>query len=387
MISPLQAGQEGHTEGAPSRRPVMRRFETYVLSEILPLLVAALSALIVLLMLKGLEDVLAPLLAKGASPALVAQLLALNVPEAMAFGLPLALMFAALLGLSRLSGDSEIKAALSGGIPGTTLFRPVLLLAGLVTLLSFGINEVLVTRAKVQAQSVQRQIVLDNPRVIGLAQTAGGGLVLRDALDRAISVGSVGEDGTLRNLRIVTMQPGLPPREVITAREGVLQEGSNVLELRGGQRVSYQGARPVTVLNFETGQLPVQDVQASFDGGSGLDPFYLPLGTLKERTDGYRDSGIRSPGDFTALYRKFAQPLSALALAFFAVSLALYTFRSGLNLGLVWALLLSFAYYATWSVFRVMGENGALPAPVAAFGPDVIALLAGALLLWRASRQ
>lgn len=365
----------------------MKRFETYVLSEILPLLVAALSALIVLLMLKGLEDVLAPLLAKGASSSLVAQLLALNVPEAMAFGLPLALMFAALLALSRLSGDSEIKAALSGGISGTTLFRPVLLLAALVALLSFGINELLVTRAKVQAQTVQRQIVLDNPRVIGLAQTAGGGLVLRDALNRAISVGSVAEDGTLQNLRIVTMQPGLPPREVITAREGTLEQGSNVLQLRGGQRVSYQGSRPVTVLTFEEGELPVQDVQASFDGSSGLDPFYLPLSELKERTDSYRASGVHSPGDFTALYRKFAEPLSALALAFFAVSLALYTFRSGLNLGLVWALLLSFAYYATWSVFTVMGENGALPPLIAAFGPDVVALLAASVLLWQASRQ
>ena len=365
----------------------MKRFETYILGEILPLLVATLSALIVLLMLKGLEDVLAPLLAKGASPGLVLQLLALNVPEALAFGLPLALMFASLLALSRLSGDSEIKAALSGGISGATLFRPVLLLAGLVTLLSFGTNELLVTRAKVQAQSVQRQIVLDNPRVVGLAQTAGGGLVLRDALDRAISVGHVAEDGTLHDLRIVTMQTGQPPREVITAREGTLKPGSNVLELRGGQRVSYQGSRPVTVLTFQSGTLPVQDVQASFEGGRGLEPFYLPLDTLLQRTRSYQEVGVRSPGDFTALYRKFAEPLSALALAFFAVSLALFSFRNGQNLGLVWALLLSFAYYATWSVFRVMGENGALPPLLAAFGPDVVAVLAGVALLWWGNRK
>ncbi|MFC6591752.1 LptF/LptG family permease [Deinococcus lacus] len=366
----------------------MKRFERYVLSEVVPLLLAAVSALLVLLTLKALETVLAPLLAKGAAPLLVARLLALNVPEALALALPLALMFATLLGLSRLSADSEIKAALASGVPGTRLFQPVLLLGTVTMLLAFAINEVLVTRARVESRTVQREIVMDNPRVLGLDRSASQGLVLRDALNRAISVGSIGPGGELLNLRIVTMQPGLPPREVITAKSGTLMAGSNVLELRGGQRISYQDARPVTVLTFERGTLPVQDVQANFAGGKEKnESFYLPLPELLARVGSYQQSGLKAPGDYTALYRKFAEPLAALALSFFAVCLALFTFRSGHNLGLVWALLLSFAYYATWSVFKVMGENGAVPPLLAAFGADLIAVLAGLALLWLAGRR
>ncbi|MBI0446338.1 LptF/LptG family permease [Deinococcus sp. DB0503] len=367
----------------------MKRFERYVLAEILPPLVGALGAVIVLLLLALLEGAIAPLLAKGANPRLVARLVALNVPEALAQGLPIALMFAALLGLSRLAADSEIKAALASGVPTSRLFRPVLLLAALVTLGTFAINELLVTRAKVQVQSVQREIVLDNPRVIGLGTRDGqGNLVLRDALNRAISVGEALPGGELRDLRIVTMQAGLPPREVITARRGRLKPGSNVLELEDGQRITFQDARPVTVLTFARGSLPVQDVQASFEGGDAtLKPIYLPLRELLARTQTYRQQNVQAPADFTALHRKFAEPLAALALAFFVVSLAVFAFRSGQNLGLVWALLLSFAYYATWSVFRVMGENGAVPPVLAAYAPDLIAVLAGLLLLWRASRR
>ncbi|QLG11522.1 YjgP/YjgQ family permease [Deinococcus sp. D7000] len=373
----------------------MKLFERYVLAEILPLLLGALAAVIVLLVLAALQDVIAPLLAKGAAPLLVARVLALNVPEAAARALPIALMFATLLGLSRLSSDSELKGALAAGIPATRLLRPVLALGLGVTVLAFALGEGLVPRAKVQERKVKQEIVFDNPRVIGLDGSGAAGvgadgqrIVLRDALDRAISVGKIGPGGELEDLRIVTMQRGQPPREVITAASGRLPPGSNVLELRDGQRVTYQDARPVTVLTFKTGSLPVQDVQADLDAGGGeVKPIYTPLRELWAKTAQYRAQGIRSPADFTALHRKFAEPLAALALAFFAVSLAVFTFRSGRDLGLVWALLLTFAYYATWSVFRVMGENGAVSGAVAAYAPDLIAVVAGAALLWRTGRR
>ena len=367
----------------------MKRFERYVLEEIIPALLGALVIVILLLVLTALQEVIAPLLAKGAKPVLVARLLALNIPWAVAQALPLSLMFATLLGLSRLASDSEIKGALAGGIPVSRLFVPVMGLALGVTLLSFAIGEGLIPRSKVEAQKVQREIVFDNPRVIGLGATDAQGrrLVLTDALNRAISVDTLLPGGEMRGLQVVTMQTAQAPREVVTAEGGRLR--GNVLELRNGQRISYQDGRPITVLTFKEGTLPVQDVQASFDpnSGSGLKPIDLPLSTLLEHARAYRAQKAAAPAEFTALHRKFAEPLAALALAFFSVSLAVFTFRRGLNLGFTWAILLAFAYYATWSVFRVMGENGALAPVVAAYAPDLIALLAGAWLLWWSGRQ
>lgn len=373
---------------------MFKRFESYILEEILPAMLGALVTVIVLLVLAALEQVIAPLLAKGANPLLVMRLLALSVPEAVARALPLALMFATLLGLSRLAADSEIKAALASGIPVMRLMRPVMFLSLAVALLAFMIGEGIKPRAKVEALKVQQQIVFDNPRVAGLGQKDSNGesLVLKDALDRAISVGEVLPNGQLKDLRIVSMQNGMPPREVITAKSGQLKTGSNVLELRDGKRVTYQNGQPITVLNFATGSLPVQDVQASLNDESNLGsgqilPVDLPLDQLLERTREYRAQGMSAPAEFTALHRKFAEPLAAIALTFFAVSLAVFTFRSGMNLGFTWSILLAFAYYATWSVFRVMGENGALMPLLAAYAPSSIALIAGMLLLWLAGRR
>lgn len=367
----------------------MTRFERYILQEIAPALVGALVIVILLFILVALQEVIAPLLAKGANPLLVARLLALNIPWAVSQALPIGLMFATLLGLSRLAADSEIKGALAGGIPLGQLFRPVMGLAIGVAALSFVIGEGLIPRAKVESQKVQRQIVFDNPRVIGLggSDDKGHRLVLTDALNRAITVSELLPGGEMKGLQIVTMQTGQPPREIITAKTGKLL--GNVLELADGQRITYQNGQPITMLTFKTGSLPVQDVQASFDpnSGSAIKPIDQPLSVLLSHTKMYRAQKVPAPAEFTALHRKFAEPLAAIALAFFSVSLAVYTFRSSLSLGLTWAILLAFAYYATWSVFRIMGEQGALPAVVAAYSPDLIAVLAGCFLLWLSSRR
>ncbi len=363
------------------------RLSRYLLEEILPFLFAGLAVTILLLLLGAIQVIIAPLLAKGANPLLVAKLVALQLPDAVARGLPIALLFATLLGLSRLAADSEIKAMQAGGVSPTRLFGPVLGLGLAAALLSFAVGESLTPRAKVQALSVQREIVLDNPRVAGLGVSGAQALVLRDAFGRAISVSEVGKDGELRGLSIATLRNGQVAREIITARRGRLLKGSSVLELYDGQRITYQSARPSTILTFKTGQLPVQDLQASFEGGDELKPVYLPLRELWTKVSEYRRQGINAPQEFTALQRKFAEPLAAVFMAFFAVALAIFSFRSNLNIGLVWVLLLTFLYYATWSVFRVMGENGAVSPVVAAWAPDALYLVAGLGLLWTAARR
>ncbi len=358
----------------------MKRFDRYVLEEILPYLLSGLAVVILLLLLASLQTVIAPLLAKGAAPLLVLRLVALQVPYAVSQGLPIALLFAAMLGLSRLSSDSELKAAQSNGVSGTRLFWPVLGLSLGVALVSFTVAETLLPRAKVQALQVQRDIVLDNPRVLGL-----GSLVLQDALGRAISVQHFEAGGVLSGLRIVTLRDGQTAREVITARRGRLQ--GNLLVLEEGQRVTYQDTRPSTVVQFKSGSLPVQDLQASLSTEDQVLPIDLPLATLIANVKSLKAQGINSPKDFTALQRKFAEPLAAVTMAFFAVALSIYSLRSGVNIGLVWVLMLTFAYYATWSVFRVMGETGAIPAVLAAWTPTLLYLVAGLGLLWTAFRR
>lgn len=362
----------------------MTRVTRYVLTEILPLLAAGLAVIVLLFLLAALYAVLAPLLAKGAAPLLVGKLAAYAIPEGISTGLPIALLFAVLLGLARLASDSEIKALTASGVSPLRLMWPLLGLALAVAALSFVNSETLVPRAKARTMSTAREILLDNPRVLGLGQA---GAVLTDALGRAITIDTVRPGGRFEGVRIVQTETGAPARELITAARGELVQGGT-LRLTDGQRVTYESGRPVTVATFKTAELPVQDLQTSLDpGDTSVKPINLPLRQLIASVQALRQSGAEAGPELTALHRKFAEPLAALAFAFFGVALALYSFRAGSSLGFVWVLLLTFAYYATWSVFRIMGEQGALPPVIAAWAPNFLYFIAGSVLLGLARRR
>jgi lipopolysaccharide export system permease protein len=88
----------------------------------------------------------------------------------------------------------------------------------------------------------------------------------------------------------------------------------------------------------------------------------------------------------TALHRKFAEPAAATAFALFALAIGLYSFRKNLGLGLVSVFLLTFIYYATWSVFNLLGAQGTLPPWLAGWAPVALYAASGGLLLglvWR----
>src|SRR5690606_13264977 len=119
-------------------------------------------------------------------------------------------------------------------------------------------------------------------------------------------------------------------------------------------------------------------------GSTVGDLVYLPLPELLTRL---RSAGERSmPAEATALHRKFAEPLAATAFALFALAVGLFTLRRGASVGFVAALVLTFVYYATWSVAKLLGAQGTLPAVVAGWLPVAIYAFGGLALLafsWR----
>ncbi|GGJ41301.1 LptF/LptG family permease [Deinococcus roseus] len=359
-----------------------RRIDEYVITEVLPLLMAGMLVVVLLLLIAVFVEVLGPILAKGANPLLVGKLIAFSIPEAVGRGLPIALLFAVLIAMTRLAADSEIKGALAGGISPGRLLSPVMVLSVVVALVSFVNVALFVPRSTERALQTQRDILLDNPRVL-----VKEGTVFKDALNRAIYIDEILPGNQLKGVQVIQLNVSESPRELISADRGLLESKTGTIVLYDGQRVTYRDAKPVTVANFKEARLPVQDLQATFTGGLKSVLVNLPLQELWARVKEARERGFPAFAENTALQRKFAEPAAAIAFGFFAVTLALYSFRSGTSVGLVWVLSLTFLYYATWSVFRVMGENGALPPVVAAWAPDALYVLAGLGLLVVTSRR
>jgi lipopolysaccharide export system permease protein len=352
------------------------RFGLSLAREIAPLYAAGVSVLVVLLLLSFLLGVLADVLARGVPVPLVAAYLLLKLPSAAGAGLPLALLFASLLALTRAKDDGEIKAALVLGLSPRAYLGPMLLIGGAVALVTMLNNEVLVPWTERRALDVQREIMLRSPETI-----VRSGTFFQDALGRSIFIERVDAGGVFRNVTVITPGGTQGPRQLIRAETGQADPDAGVWELTGLEFRTYRRSRTVIEAAAERATLPVRGLTAGVVGSPDL--VALPLGELVARLRAARDD---APAEWTALHRKAAQPLAALAFAVFALAVALATFRRTASLGLVSVMALTFVYYATWSVSNLLGAQGTIPAYLAGWAPVGLYAGAGGVLLvssWR----
>lgn len=355
----------------------MSRFGRYLIRETLPLLAAGVVTLVLLLLLYFLLGVLADVLARGVPPALVARYLLFKLPTAAGPALPLALLFAALLSVTRLGQDGEVKAALLLGVGPGQFLGPFLLLGLAVSALALVNNELIVPWSEARAGEVEKDILLLSPETV-----VEEGAFFQDALGRSIFITRVTPDGVFHDLTVITPGGVSGPREVLRAGTGKSLPSEQVWRL---EEISFQVLRDGRLtLDFaaDAALLPVRGLTAR--SSSVTDLIYLPLPELLARLR--TDPTASKPAEWTALQRKAAEPLAATAFAIFALAVGLFTFRRGAQLGFVAVLLLTFVYYATWSVSKLLGAQGTIPAWTAAWTPVGLYLLAGAVLLalsWR----
>lgn len=360
----------------------VRRFSFYVVKEIVPLYLAGLVALVLLILGIFLQTVLVDVIARGASPALLAQFLLYSLPAAATYGLPLALLFASLVGLTRLSQDSEIKAAFVLGIGPGAFALPMLALGLGVSLFAFLNNELVVPRASARALEVQKDILIQSPGTL-----VQEGSFFTDALGRSVYIERLEPGGVVRGVTVIQSGGSAGPQEVIRAESGRLDEEGGLWRFENGRFVTYRRSQVVLEAAFEAADVPVRRLAAATTGT--LEPTQVPLRELIARIERGAATGARMSAERTALHRKFAEPAAAATFALLALAIGLASFRrtSTFSVGIVSVFALTFIYYATWSVFNLLGAQGTLPPAVAGWTPVALYGLAGTALLawsWRA---
>lgn len=356
----------------------MKLFSRYLIREIVPLYLAGLALLLLLLLGHFLLGVVADVLARGVPLALLAQFLLYMLPTAAAAGIPLALLFAALLGLARVAQDSELKAARLLGLGPGQFLAPMLVLGLSISALAALNNELIVPASQRRALEVQKDMLLRSPDTFLQERS-----FFSDALGRSIFIERLLPGGRFEGVTVI--QPGGPqgPNQMIRAEAGDYDEAAGVWTLTDLEMKVFRASRLVLDFQARSADLPVRGLVAS--ATAAPDPIHLPLRALLERL---RESqGRPMPAEWTALHRKAAEPLAAAAFALFALAVTLIGQRRGNSLGLVSVLLLTFVYYATWSIAKLLGAQGTLPAWFAAWLPVMLYGGAGVLLLTRAWRR
>ncbi|MFM1811882.1 MAG: hypothetical protein RLZZ336_820, partial [Cyanobacteriota bacterium] len=312
-----------------------------------------------------------------------AQVLLLNLPAFLVLAFPMATLMATLLAYSRLSGNSELTALRSVGVSTRRMVLPALVLALVMSLLTFVFNDAIVPRANLAAANTLN-------RALGQAiatETADNTLYSRFGPLTAPD-GQVGhglsqlfyarrfEKGEMKDVTVIDFSR-VGQRQMLSAQTGTWNPAAGMWEFRqgrlisvdetGGQTTSAEFDRYLYPLGqgpIEVAQLPTDANQMTVAQARRAERLLAEANNLKEA----RRLRVR-------IQEKFAFP--AICLVFGLVGSALGVrpnSRTSRSQGFVISVLLIFGYYLMSFIFSSLGVKGTLWPVVSAWTPVVIGL-------------
>ena len=363
----------------------MKLLDRHITRELLGPLIFGIAAF-TSLMLAGKELFqVTELLAEYHAPVFkVLKFFLLRMPTIIVMTLPMAMLLSALLGFGRLSGDSEIVALYAGGISLYRVARPVIVLAIVVTGISFVLNEVVTPRTNSEYEVLRRELMnqtltSDKPFFVP---------DVKDEKTNAIVWIQGGFDATKGALRGVSMVRywNNKPTDFVYAKDAVWKKG-NDWSFREGYVQSLGSVQTVTMpfTSFATREVKFNktpDQIALYQ----KKPDQLSFVQLRDFIRVLQDEGADVREYRVMLYQKIALPLASLVFALVGTPLGLRPHRSSSAMGLGLAIVIIFGYWVFMHYMTILGNNGAVSPAAAAFIPSLAGTLIGIALIARAAK-
>jgi LPS export ABC transporter permease LptG/LPS export ABC transporter permease LptF len=335
------------------------------------------------------------LVRSSAAPKTVAYLFALALPESFVFTIPLGVVAGVLLGLSRMSGDSEITALRAAGVPGRVVGRAVLTFAVLCMFIAgacslwlkpWAIRERFrilnqLAAAELTAEIQARVFSEDFPKKVLYVQDVIPGKVVRwrnvfladttPAEERPKSAREVGEG----------------PRITVAAEAIATPDvAHNRIQLSMVNWSSYDVEKDITKYNITYAPKGEQvlDAQKPAELKSSRPTREMdtgPLYRLAYRTRGVDPADVREAR--IELHQRLALPLACLMLALVGIPLGVSSRKGGKSGAFVITVALAFLYYMGLMSLVRLADQGAMNPALAAWLPNILFGLAGLFLIAR----
>lgn len=315
---------------------------------------------------------------KGVPFDLMMRYLVLQLPAFMYMILPFSALVGILLGIGRLSGDNEITAMRTSGISLYRIAAPCFLIGIGFTILALVINESIAPRALQKSQIAMRQIIYHSTQPLiepfRFIRTEDGKHVLY--------VESMDPDGTMHDVEIYTIGNGVFPMS-LTAKTG--RQVAGRIELTDGVQSEFNADGLVTrQQHFDALEFPLGDTSKLY--ASSLSPWEMNSRDLAKQISLMKLSGADPKQAEMTLQQKFAMPAACLIGVLVALPLAVTFGRRGRGVAAMLSVMAMLVYWAIMATSYALGNNGALPAVLAAWLPNLAVGGAGLALLLREGR-
>ena len=325
------------------------------------------------------------------------QVLMLRLPGFLVLSCPMATLMATLLAYSRLSSTSELTALRSIGVATWRMVVPALVVAGLMSGLTFMFNDVIVPRANLAAS-----ITFDRALGRALSSERGKDVVYsRFGSIQAQDPGAPAQNGLAQLFYAREFREGVMvdvtvldfshqgQQQIMTAQKAIWNEKRSLWEFLNGRIVTINPSDnsttsanfdryfyPFTSAPIQVAKLPTNSEEMTAAQAIRAEQLLVQAGDQKEA----RRLRVR-------IQEKFAFPFISLVFGLIGSSLGVRpNSRTSRSQGFGISVLLIFGYYLMSFIFSSLGVKGTLYPILAAWMPVWIGLGGGLLLLRQASR-
>ncbi len=364
----------------------MSLINRYLLREISVPFVVGMGLFFVVVVFAQLLKVSDTVTGLGISGLDVAWALIYSLPPLMGLLIPVSVLFATLLGVGRLAADRELVGMAASGLSPYRHLRVPLAFGAAMALLC----AVTLALGEPWGISGLRRVISQSAQ-----KALAGGVRLRQFNEWVPGVTFMAQDQVGEELIDVVFADRRDERRpvVISARRGVVTPGQRandiVFDLRDGAIVLHDaGSELVRVIRFaesryrlDVGRL-VQQAPRTMSSLQGKG-----LAALWRASRDQALSRSRRAAAMIVLQRKAALPAATVIFGLLAVPLAMRATSGARARGLLISAAIVGVYYYLGRAVELMAREGDLPASLAAWVPNLLGLVALAVMLPRMGRS
>jgi len=345
-----------------------------------------------ILLLRFLFQSAEMIIRRGLPVSIVGKLLLLTLPNIVVLTLPMSLLFGTLIAVGRLSSDSELIAMRACGMSLLTLYRPILLLSGLLTL----VNTLLMVYVLPWGNHALQQLALEITTQT-VAQQVEPRVFYEEWEGKVVYVFEVPPGG--RRWKGVFLAEAIPASE---ENQITIADWGEVLVDPAGERVVlrlYNAVRHKWNLStpdrYEVNRNKRLDLvlddqftseqKAKMSVSKGLREL-----TLLELRDLLSDPAATAEQRNLArveIHKKFSIPVACLVFGLFALPLGINNRRGGKASGFALSIGVLILYYVLLNNGEEAARFGRIPPWLAMWSPNLLLAAAGIFLLVRRNRD
>lgn len=308
----------------------------------------------------------------------------LNLPQVFVMAIPMSVLFSTVMTLNKLSLSSEITVMRACGIGLNRIAKPIFIFATVMSLLTFIINETIVPVTNSQSKTLavwalgQKNIPNGKQNfTFKEIKTDSDG---NKSMKRLFFVQKC-EDNTLKNVSVVDFSDE-KTIQVIQSQTGKTSPAGwqfnrgAVYTMNKDQKILNTTWFSKSIVDFG---MDVKDALTEEEATQ-----YNVIALWKYVENNAKKHDVKTQSLFKIeLHNKFAFPFTTVVLVLLGVPLAITPPRVRYNRGFLFSILIIFLYYLLRALSLSFGENMAVSPFLAAWIPNFILLILGAILYYR----